>query len=117
VEVIVDHFDCPSGTGERTQMKTFVFPRRVSRTWVALTGYSAQYDEDDHHVQRLTVLLAAGRAERRPEGWPVQVFSEFNLRDENGDDYSSGRIGFVLFVELESLLTQLLSFLGFFRSS
>ena len=54
----------PVGTGERTQRMTFVFPRRVIETHVALSGYQAQYSNDDHHVKRLTVKLFAqpGRA-------------------------------------------------------
>lgn len=117
MEVIVDHFDYPPGTGERTQAKSFLFPRRVLGAWVALTGYSAQYDDGDHHLQRLTVLLGAGAAVRVDEGWEVRVVSEFNLRDENGDDSYSGRIGFVLLVELESLLTSMTTLFGVFRSS
>ena len=117
MEVIVDRFDYPPGTGERTQAKSFVFDRQVLGAWVTLTGYSAQYDDGDHNLQRLTVLLGASPPARVDEGWEVRVVSEFNLRDDNGDDSYSGTIRYTLFVELESFLGWLTTLFGVFRAS
>ena len=116
MEVIVDHFDYPPGTGERTQSKQYVFTFPVTRATVALTGYSAQYDDEDNNLQRITVLLGVS-VRKIDEGWEVRVVSEFNFRDEDGQDSYSGTIGYVVFVEVETILSWVTSLFGLLRAS
>jgi len=97
-------FEFPVGTGERTQRMTFLFPRPVIETHVALSGYQAQYANDDHHVKRLTVKLFAQPGAHIDEGFEAVVTAIFNLRDRNADDPYSGSISFVLFAQSQSIL-------------
>jgi hypothetical protein len=99
----------PVGTGERTQTMTFLFPRRVIEAHVALSGYQAQYRDDDHHVKRLTVKLFARPGAHVDEGFEAVVTAVFNLRDQNADDPYSGSISFVLFVQTEGILPPIIT--------
>jgi hypothetical protein len=112
METRTGRFVFVSGVGERVDRQSFVFARRVLKAYVALSGYSAEYVGDDHHLQRLTVMLNVGPVARIDEGWEVPVISQFDLRDENGDDRFSGSIDFILFAETEGLFTVLTDFLG-----
>jgi hypothetical protein len=94
----------PSGTGERSLSMTFLFPREVVETQVALTGYDAHYDDGDHHIQRLTVKLSSAPGARVDEGFEARVTATFNLRDDNGDDPFSGLVSFLLFVQTRSVV-------------
>ena len=91
----------PVGTGERTQRMTFVFPRKIIETHVALAGYQAQYRDDDHHVKRITAKVSAQLGGRIDEGFEVVVIATLNLRDQNADDPFFGSISFVLFAQPE----------------
>ena len=88
---------------------TFLFSRRVTEANVALSGYQAQYADDDHHVKRLTVKLFARPGARVDEGFEAVVTAVFNLRDENADDPYSGSISFVLFVQTEGILPPIIN--------
>jgi hypothetical protein len=94
----------PVGTGERSQTLTFLFPREVIESHVALTGYEAKYADGDHHIKRLTVKLFSKIGARIDEGFEVVVTAVFNLRDEDGNDPYSGVISFVLFAQFQSLI-------------
>lgn len=94
----------PVGTGERTQRMTFLFPRKVVETHVALTGYQAQYSNDDHHVKRITVKLSAQPGAHIDEGFEAIVTATLNLRDRNADDPYFGSISFVLFAQTQGIL-------------
>ena len=105
MEMRSDTFEFPVGTGERTLSRTFLFPQRVIEPHVALTGYEAQYANDDHHIKRLTVKLFAHPGAPVEGGFEVRVTAVFNLRDANADDPYSGSISFVLFAQFRDLVS------------
>ena len=96
--------DFPSGTGERNQRMTVVFNRPVVRCHVALGGYEAEYTNSDHHIKRITVMLSCQIGARTDEGFEVNVFVRFNLRDKNADDPFRGKVSFVVFAETQGII-------------
>ena len=93
------HLEPAPGTGRRTDLDTFVFDRQVLRCWVALTGYSLAYRDEDHHVRTISVDLSAGVQETE-SGPAVVVEAALLLDDKNGDDAFEGWADYLLFVEL-----------------
>ena len=92
----------PVGRGERSLSFSFLFPKRVIETHVALSGYEAQYASGDHHIKRLKVKLSSQPGGFTDEGYEARVTAVINLRDQNADDPYSGSISFVLFAQTQS---------------
>jgi hypothetical protein len=99
IEIRTGRLEPGQGTGPRTDTDTHYFDRQVERCWVALTGYSLAYDDEDHHVRTISVDLSAGfqETESRPG---VVVEGTLLLNDKNGDDAFRGWVDYLLFVEL-----------------
>ena len=88
------------GSGPRTANATpVVFPRQVLRATVGITGYTAQFLPDDHHLGQLRVQLNSAVL-----GNTVSVLATFGLRDWSGDwdDDYTGTVNFVVLAELEA---------------
>lgn len=91
------------GSGPRLANSTpLVFPRQVSRATAGMTGYTAQFLPDDHHLGQLRVQLNPVVI-----GNTVSVAVTFGLRDWSGDwdDDYSGTVNFVVLAELEAATT------------
>lgn len=95
------NFARTSDEGPQTAETAVVFPRRVLRATAGMAGYSATFDDGDHHFGRLTVELSA--TIDPADDTRVLVGATFGLRDwsnEWDDDYS-GNLQFVVLAELE----------------
>ena len=98
------NFPKTEDSGPQTAMQTLVFPRRVLRAGVGMSGYSATFENrEDHHLGRLTVEVNA-RINSSDET-RVDVSGTFGLRDWSGnfDDAYSGNIQFVVVAELDAI--------------
>ncbi|MDM5179888.1 hypothetical protein PO883_22100 [Massilia sp. DJPM01] len=79
------------------------FPRRVLRATAGMAGYSATFDDNDHHLGRMTVEL--GSTIDPADATRVLVGGTFGLRDWSNewDDSYSGNLQFVVLAELERI--------------
>ncbi|MCU0626677.1 MAG: hypothetical protein MUF21_09385 [Gemmatimonadaceae bacterium] len=94
-------FQRARGSGPRTQIgQPIVFPRPVLRATAGLTGYTAQFLPDDHHLGQFQVRLAP-----TVNANTVSVSATFGLRDWSGDwdDDYTGTVNFVVLAELEPI--------------
>jgi hypothetical protein len=75
-----------------------VFPRQVLRAAAGITGYTAQFLPDDHHLGQFRVQLSPTVI-----GNTVTISATFGLRDWSGDwdDDYTGTVNFVVLAELE----------------
>ena len=88
------------GSGPRTANSLpMVFTRQVLRAVAGLTGYTAQFRPDDHHLGQFRVQLNPTVAANT-----VTVSATFGLRDWSGDwdDEYTGTVNFVVLADLES---------------
>ncbi len=95
-------FDFPSmrGGGPRNLEQAVNFPRQVVNAVAVLTGYSAQFgDNDDHHLGRLEVTTNT-----EVVADIVKVRVAYGLRDWSGtwDDNYGGLIEVTVFADLEA---------------
>lgn len=104
MEIKSGTFQFPVGTGERTQSMAFLFPQRVVEAHVALSGYHAEFQNEDRPIKRLKVMLTAAPGAHIDEGFEARVTVVFNMRDRNADDPYFGSVSFVLFALLKSSL-------------
>lgn len=102
--IVSQTMEFPDGTGERNQHMAVLFDKPIVECHVALAGYEAQYDNSDHHIKRITVMLSCSVGAHTDEGYEVNVNAKFNLRDIDADDRFSGKINFVLFAIPRSFL-------------
>ena len=95
-------FGSSSGSGQSAS-EVLSFSRQVTQVAVGIIGYSASFDDDDHHLGRLTVELNAGVD--GTDNTKVNVSGGFALRDWSGefDDDYSGNIQWVVLAELVPL--------------
>lgn len=97
------NFPRTSDTGPQSAEETITFARRVLRATAGITGYSARYDDGDHHLGRITVELSA--RVNPDDDTQVIVSGVFGLRDwsnEWDDDYS-GNLQYVVLADLEGV--------------
>jgi len=88
------------GSGPRSANSApMVFPRQVLRAAAGLTGYTAQFLPDDHHLGQFRVQLSTNIVANT-----VSVIATFGLRDWSGDwdDDYMGTVNFVVLAELEA---------------
>jgi hypothetical protein len=88
------------GSGPRTANSTpLVFPRSVLRAAAGITGYTAQFLPDDHHLGQFRVQLNPSIIDNT-----VTVAATFGLRDWSGDwdDDYTGTVNFIVLAELEA---------------
>jgi hypothetical protein len=76
-----------------------VFPRQVLRAAAGITGYTAQFLPDDHHLGQFRVQLSPTVIANT-----VTVSVTFGLRDWSGDwdDDYTGTVNFVVLADLEA---------------
>ena len=101
MEIRESSFNFPRSTGGgQSASQTITHAREVERVAVGMTGYSATFEDEDHHVGRLTAELWAEIDE--DDATEVRVSGQFALRDWSGefDDPYSGNIQWVLLAEL-----------------
>jgi hypothetical protein len=98
MEVRSGKFDFPPGTGERTQTMEFIFPEPVVEVHVALAGYEARYEGEDHHVRRVKIELYGEPGGHVDEGYEARVMAVFELEDD-AQSTSSGSMDFVMFAQ------------------
>lgn len=93
------NFPQARGSGPRTAMETFIFPRDVERAVAGLVGYSAAYTGSDKHLGMLEV-----RTDIQVNRNVVIVTATYGLRDWSGswDDDYEGTIQFVVLADLVS---------------
>jgi hypothetical protein len=74
----------------------------VNEAHVVLSGFRAEYTENDHHVKMVKVLTKVKIVQDSPIsaiGAKVIVTGELQLRDKNADDPYNGSIYYTLFVK------------------
>ncbi len=92
-------FPALRGSGPRVATQAVIFPREVTRAIAGLSGYSAGFSGDDHHLGELDIRL-----DTTANANVVEVTATFGLRDWSGnwdDDYT----GTVLFSVLADLVS------------
>jgi hypothetical protein len=92
-------FPALRGSGPRAATQAVIFPREVTHAIAGLSGYSAGFSGNDHHLGQLDVRL-----DTATNANVVEVTGTFGLRDWSGswdDDYT----GTVLFSVLADLVS------------
>ena len=107
MDIRMSTFNFPLSRGDGTQSasQTIAFPREVVEVGVGITGYSATFEGEDHHLGRLTVEMNARIDDDDPT--KVKVTGIFGLRDWSGnfDDPFSGNIQWALLADLVAVPT------------
>jgi hypothetical protein len=94
------YFPSMCGGGPRLAEQTVIFPRPVARAVTALSGYSAQFgDQDDHNFGRLEITVTSTIVANT-----VTVRVSYGLRDWSGswDDQYAGLVDVIVFADLEA---------------
>jgi len=102
MEIRTSSFNFPPSKGEGFQSaeQTISFPRDVVEVGIGITGYAAEFQDEDHEFGRLTIEV---RANINPDdATQVNVSGTFGLRDWSGefDDYFLGNIQWALLADL-----------------
>jgi hypothetical protein len=99
MEIRLSSFNFPRmrGNGPRTAEQSVIFPRSVDNAVAGITGYSAGFRGDDHHLGNLQVKL-----DTEVNANVVIVRASFGLRDWSGnwDDDYAGTIQVAVLAEL-----------------
>jgi hypothetical protein len=87
-------FGPQSGSGPRSQSDTIDFGRDIGDCAAAITGFVIAYDDNDHHIRRVSAEVEA----RKLSSQEIDVVGSFALRDDSGnwDDEYRGSIRYVV---------------------
>lgn len=105
MEIRQQSFNFPelSGSGPQSAETRITFPRSILRATAGMAGYSATFNNSDHHLGRLIVELSS---EIDPlDDTTLIVRGSFGLRDWSNewDDEYSGNIPFVVLADLAAV--------------
>jgi hypothetical protein len=84
-----------SSGGPRSESEKFIAGKEIAEAQAILTGFQANFDQDDHHFGMLVAQLDT----QRLDDLTIEVKATLALRDSNWDDRFSGTIDCVVLME------------------